>query len=81
MSEEDVIVAYVLINTEVAMEHEVAEKIREEFKNYVEDVRVTYGQFDIVVKIKARSLKEVDKVITRMRAVKGVLTSLTLIGA
>ncbi len=81
MSEEDVIVAYVLINTEVAMEHEVAEKIREEFKDYVEDVRVTYGQFDIVVKIKARSLKEVDKVITRMRAVKGVLTSLTLIGA
>jgi len=81
VSEEDVIVAYVLINTEVAMEHEVAEKIREEFKNYVEDVRVTYGQFDIVVKIKARSLKEVDKVITRMRAVKGVLTSLTLIGA
>ena len=74
------IVAYILINTEVAKEHEVADRIRNEFKDYVEDVRVTYGQYDIVVKVKASSLKEIDKLLTRMRAVPGVLTSLTLIG-
>ncbi len=74
------IVAYILINTEVAKEHEVADRIRSEFKDYVEDVRVTYGQYDIVVKVKASSLKEIDKLLTRMRAVPGVLTSLTLIG-
>ncbi len=74
------IVAYILINTEVAKEHEVADRIRSEFKDYVEDVRVTYGQYDIVVKVRASSLKEIDKLLTRMRAVPGVLTSLTLIG-
>lgn len=74
------IVAYILINTEVAKEHGVADRIRSEFKDYVEDVRVTYGQYDIVVKVKASSLKEIDKLLTRMRAVPGVLTSLTLIG-
>ncbi|MEB3758070.1 MAG: Lrp/AsnC ligand binding domain-containing protein [Desulfurococcales archaeon] len=74
------IVAYILINTEVAKEHEVADRIRSEFRDYVEDVRVTYGQYDIVVKVKASSLKEIDKLLTRMRAVPGVLTSLTLIG-
>ncbi len=74
------IVAYILINTEVAKEHEVADRIRNEFKDYVEDVRVTYGQYDIVVKVRASSLKEIDKLLTRMRAVPGVLTSLTLIG-
>jgi DNA-binding Lrp family transcriptional regulator len=77
---EEQIVAYVLINTEVAKEHEVAEAIRKEFKDNVEDVRVTYGQFDVVVKIKGSSLREIDKIITRMRSLPGVLTSLTLIG-
>jgi DNA-binding Lrp family transcriptional regulator len=74
------IVAYILINTEVAKEHEVADRIRSEFEGYVEDVRVTYGQYDIVVKAKASSLKEIDKLITRMRSIPGVLTTLTLIG-
>ncbi|MCE4615076.1 MAG: Lrp/AsnC ligand binding domain-containing protein [Desulfurococcales archaeon] len=77
---EEQIIAYVLINTEVAKEHEVAEAVKKEFKDNVEDVRVTYGQFDVVVKVKASSLREIDKIITKMRSLKGVLTSLTLIG-
>ncbi|MCE4606528.1 MAG: Lrp/AsnC ligand binding domain-containing protein [Desulfurococcales archaeon] len=77
---EEQIIAYVLVNTEVAKEHEVADAIKEEFKDNIEDVRVTYGQFDVVVKVKASSLREVDKIITKMRSLPGVLTSLTLIG-
>ncbi|MEB3757046.1 MAG: Lrp/AsnC ligand binding domain-containing protein [Desulfurococcales archaeon] len=77
---EEQIIAYVLINTEVAREHDVAEAIKKEFKDNIEDVRVTYGQFDVVVKVKASSLREIDKIITKMRSLPGVLTSLTLIG-
>jgi len=77
---EEQIIAYVLINTEVAREHDVAEAIKKEFRENIEDVRVTYGQFDVVVKVKASSLREIDKIITKMRSLHGVLTSLTLIG-
>ena len=77
---EEQIIAYVLINTEVAREHDVAEAIKKEFRDNIDDVRVTYGQFDVVVKVKASSLREIDKIITKMRSLHGVLTSLTLIG-
>ncbi|MEB3845091.1 MAG: Lrp/AsnC family transcriptional regulator [Desulfurococcales archaeon] len=83
MSSNNGIFAIVLVNTIVGREHEVASNIRRILKalGIEGSVYVTYGLYDIVVCFNAKSLKDVDKVVTSIRASNGVRESATLIAS
>ncbi len=71
--------AYVLINTETGKENEVVEKISE--LEETREVCVTYGTFDIVVKLEASDSERLRYVILRkIRNMEGVRSTITLIG-
>jgi len=72
--------AYVLVNTEVGQEHAVADRIRHLAPEVVRVV-VTYGQYDLVVEIEADRLGLLDSIITRIRSIPGVKSTVTLIGS
>ena len=71
------IVAFILVNTEIGSEHEVAEKIRG--LKGVEEAMVTYGEYDLVVKVRVSSIRELDEVVTSIRRIEGVRLTSTLI--
>ncbi len=82
MSEEEKgIKAYVLMVVEIGSDHEVAKRIRE----IDDDVKVytdlVFGEFDIVAVIEAPSIKKLDKVITKIRRLPGVLKTVTLVAS
>ena len=83
MSQQERVVAFVLVVTEIGREYEVADRIRRlgqeegvEIESYV-----VYGEYDVAVKISAESLKKIDRVVTAIRSLAGVLRTVTLIAA
>jgi len=72
--------AYVLVNTEIGQEHLVANQIIQ-LTPEVLKVVVTYGQYDLVVEIEADSLRRLDEIITAIRRIPGVKSTVTLIGS
>ncbi len=72
-------VAIVLINTDIGKETEVFERLKK--VPNVREAYITYGTFDIVVKIEANNLNELNNIITReIRNMPGIRSTLTLIG-
>jgi DNA-binding Lrp family transcriptional regulator len=71
-----VVVAYILIQTEVGKAAQVAEKIGEiEGVQQAEDVT---GPYDVIVRAEARNIDELGKlVVARVQAVEGVTRTLT----
>jgi len=57
----------------------VAEKIRK--MKEVTEVLVTYGLWDIIARIEAKSLGHLDKIITDIRQIAEIEQTSTLIGA
>ncbi len=75
----DVYFAYVLINTETGKEDEVVEKISE--LEETKEVCVTYGTFDVVVKLEAPDSERLrDIILKKIRNMRGVRSTITLIG-
>lgn len=72
------IVAIILIATEIGTEHNVEEKIK---KEEIKEILVTYGSWDIVVRIEVDDLKKLDPIITNIRKIKGIVRTETLISA
>jgi DNA-binding Lrp family transcriptional regulator len=72
-----VALAILLINTEIGGELDVFEKLRE--MKQVREAYITYGTFDIVAKIEAPTLGEIQKVVNEIRSLRGVRSTLTLI--
>lgn len=70
--------AYVLINVESGKEYDVASEISS--IPQVKDVLITYGLYDIVVKVETESLRELEEVVHRIRKVSGVRQTTTLVG-
>ena len=70
------VVAYILIQTEVGKAAQVAEKIAEiEGVQQAEDVS---GPYDVIVRAEARNIDELGKlVVARVQAVEGVTRTLT----
>jgi DNA-binding Lrp family transcriptional regulator len=60
-------------------EHDVAERLRR--MSGVTEVVVTYGSWDIVVRIEAPSLGKLDALITEMRKIEEITQTSTLVGA
>jgi len=60
-------------------EHEVAKGLRK--MAGVTEVVVTYGLYDIVVRIEAEDLKKLDALITEIRKLQDIVQTSTLVGA
>jgi len=71
--------AYVVATVKRGTEHKVAEKIRE--MKEVTEVLVTYGLYDLVVRIEAKSLGHLDKIVTDVRQMEEIEQTSTLVGA
>jgi len=71
--------AYFMAIVKKGTEHEVAQKLRK--LNGVTEVVVTYGLYDIVVRIEAHNLGQLDTLITEMRKIEEIVQTSTLVGA
>ena len=70
--------AYVLFNVESGSEDKVLKQLRS--LNNVEESYVSYGVYDLVVRIKADTMEELkDAVSHKIRTIKEVRSTLTLI--
>jgi len=71
--------AYFMAIVKKGTEHEVAGKLRK--LSGVTEVVVTYGLYDVVVRIEAQSLGQLDALITEMRKAEEIVQTTTLVGA
>ena len=71
--------AYVVATVKRGKEHDAAQKIRR--TKEVTEVLVNYGLYDIVVRIEAKSLGKLDKIVTDMRQMPEIQQTSTLVGA
>jgi DNA-binding Lrp family transcriptional regulator len=71
--------AYVVATVKRGKEHDAAQKIRK--TKEVTEVLVTYGLYDIVVRIEAKSLGQLDKIVTDIRQMAEIQQTSTLVGA
>ena len=70
--------AYVLFNVDAGSE----DQVRKELKNVaaVQQVYVSYGVFDLIIKITVESMEQLKEVVTyRLRTIQNVRSTLTLI--
>ena len=75
----ELVKAYVVATVKRGTEHVVAEKIRK--MKGITEVLVTYGLWDIIARIEAKSLEHLDKIITDIRQIPEIEQTSTLIGA
>lgn len=71
--------AYVFAIVKRGTEHTVAEKIRK--MEDVTEALVTYGMWDIAIRIETEALGKLDKIITEIRQIPEIQQTNTLIGA
>ena len=71
--------AYLVATVKRGKEHDAAQKIRK--TKEVTEVLVTYGLYDIVVRIEAKSLGQLDKIVTDIRQLAEIQQTSTLVGA
>ncbi len=72
------ITAYILAVTRTGREYDVAEELSK--LEGVQEVTITYGTWDIVIKVEVKSMSELDKLVTTIRRIEGILRTETLIG-
>jgi DNA-binding Lrp family transcriptional regulator len=75
----EIVKAYVVATVKRGTEHNVAQKIRK--IKEVTEVLVTYGLYDVVVRIEAKSLGHLDKIVTDIRQMAEIKQTSTLVGA
>ncbi len=71
------VVAYILLNVALGREAALKEEISK--LNYITEAKIVYGEYDIVVRIEAPSLAILDKLVSTIRRMNGVLKTVTLI--
>ena len=75
----EIVKAYVVATVKRGMEHTAAQKIKK--MSEVTEVFVTYGLYDIVVRIEAKILGQLDKIVTDLRQMTEIKQTSTLVGA
>jgi len=65
--------------TDIGKEYDVRTAL-EKIKG-VTEARTVYGEFDIVARLEAPTLKELDEMVTQMRKISGIIRTVTLISA
>lgn len=73
------VVAYILVNVEVGVENDVRDEIVRRFNRAVTEARITYGEYDIVVRVEVDSMKALETIVSSIRAIEGVRRTVTLI--
>ncbi|MEM2376270.1 MAG: Lrp/AsnC ligand binding domain-containing protein [Sulfolobales archaeon] len=73
------IIAYILVRVNLGKEDEVLEQINK--LSNIDEVRIVYGEYDMIIKVKVNTLYELDKVVTHVRRLNGVITTTTLISS
>jgi DNA-binding Lrp family transcriptional regulator len=73
------VVAYILVNVEVGVENDVRDEIIRRFNRAVTEARITYGEYDIVVRVEVDSMKALETIVSSIRAIEGVRRTVTLI--
>jgi DNA-binding Lrp family transcriptional regulator len=69
--------AVVLVNTDLGSQDNVLESLKQ--VEGVEEAHALYGVYDLLIKVKAKSIDKLKDVIkSRIKQVKGVSSSLTL---
>jgi len=71
--------AYVLAIVKRGTEHQAAEKLQK--MENIADALITYGMWDLVVRIEAESLGKLDQAISEIRKLPEIEQTNTLIGA
>jgi DNA-binding Lrp family transcriptional regulator len=71
--------AYVVATVKRGKEHDAAQKIMK--TKEVTEVTVTYGLYDVVIRIEAKSLGQLDKIVTDIRQMAEIKQTSTLVGA
>jgi len=71
--------AYFMAIVKRGTEHEVAKRLRQ--MDGVTEALVTYGLWDVIVKIEAPDLGKLDALITEMRKIEDILQTSTLVGS
>jgi DNA-binding Lrp family transcriptional regulator len=71
--------AYVVATVKRGKEHDAAQKIKK--MKEITEVLVTYGLYDIVVRIEAKSLGHLDKIVTEIRQMAEIQQTSTLVGS
>ncbi len=74
----EVVKAYVIATVKRGTEHKVAEKIRA--IKEVTEILVTYGLYDLVIRIEAKNLGHLDKIVTDLRQMEEIEQTSTLVG-
>ena len=75
----EVVKAYVLATVKRGTEHETAQKLKK--IKEIMDILVTYGLYDLVVRIEAESLGQLDRIVTDIRQMPEIKQTSTLVGA
>jgi DNA-binding Lrp family transcriptional regulator len=75
----EIIKAYVVATVKRGLEHDAAQKIRK--MKEVTEVLVTYGLYDVVVRVEAKSLGQLDKIVTDIRQMAEIKQTSTLVGS
>lgn len=70
--------AYVIATVKRGREHEATQKIRK--TKEITEVLVTYRLYDLVVRIEAKNLGQLDKFVTEMRQMSEIKQTSTLVG-
>jgi DNA-binding Lrp family transcriptional regulator len=70
--------AYIVATVKRGTEHRAAEKIRR--MKEVTEALVTYGLYDLVIRIEAKNLGHLDKIVTDIRQIEEIEQTSTLVG-
>ena len=69
---------YVVATVKRGMEHAAAQKIKK--MNEFTEVLVTYGIYAVIVRIEAKSLVQLNKIVTYIRQMTEIMQTSTLVG-
>ena len=75
----EIVKAYMIATVKRGREHDAAQKISK--TKEVAELLVTYGLYDIVVRIEAKSLGQLDKIVTEIRQMEEIQQTSTLVVA
>ncbi|NOZ30960.1 MAG: Lrp/AsnC family transcriptional regulator [Crenarchaeota archaeon] len=75
------IVAYVLVRTEIGGEYDVAHYARSLKPSVTEEALVTYGSYDVVVRLEVNNMAELDEIVTKLRKHQLVKETTTLVAS
>ena len=76
-STQENITAYILLTVEIGREHDVVERISAMGENV--EAKIVYGEYDVIVRVEIESLKNLERIVSKIRRIPGVLKTITLI--